>query len=132
MSRACINCGQRIPKKTQRVRIEPPVEYKAATTKMLMGRTMPDMPERLEKPEGHREVGQFTTTIYTDNPPRKQADCQRFVNGEIVSVRRHFNDEGIINQFSYWDGESYMDEYFHNGACAKRFAYKAARRGVRF
>jgi hypothetical protein len=131
MSRACINCGQRIPKKTQRVRIEPPVEYKAATTKMLMGREIQDMPERQEKPEGHREGSEFSTTIYTAYPPKTKADCQRFVNGEVVSVRRHWKDPATIHEFTYWDGESYQDPFFHNGSCAEKFAYKAARAGVR-
>lgn len=132
MARRCINCGQRIPKKTHTVRIEPPVEYRAATTKILMGREMPDLNERAAKPEGHRDVGEFSTTIYTANPPRTKADCQRFVNGEIVSVRRHWKDRTTIDEFSYWDGESYQDEFFHNGRCAQRFAYRAARAGVRF
>jgi hypothetical protein len=90
MTRKCINCGKPIAKKTHTVRIEPTRPYRPATTKMLMGREVPDMSEQQEKPEGHREVGEFSTTIYTDNPPKTKADCQRFVNGEVVSVKRHW------------------------------------------
>lgn len=131
MTKSCINCGQPIPKKTHKVYIKPPVEYRPATTKVIMGRDMPDLSERQAKPEGHRDVGEFSTTIYTDNPPKTKDECQRFVNGQVVSVRRHWKDPATIDEFTYWDGESYQDRFFHNGACAQKFAYWAANRGVR-
>ena len=36
------------------------------------------------------------------------------------------NGERFIVSASYWDGESYEDQYFCNGNCAKKFGYKAA------
>jgi hypothetical protein len=132
MGRTCINCGKPIAKKTQSVRFDKPRPYRAETYRVLGGRKYTDLPEQKEIVEGHREVSHSITVIYTNNPPRTKAECQRFVNGEIVSVRRHFADRDIIHEFGYWDGVSYVDKFFHNGACAQEFAYKAAKAGVRF
>jgi hypothetical protein len=129
----CINCGEAIPKKTHGVRFEKPQEYRPATTKTMMGREFPEFAERPSKPEGHRDVDSHgNSVIYTDNPPKTKADCQRFVNGLIVSVKRHWKDRHTIHEFTYWDGETYLDPFFDKGRCAQEFGYKAARAGVTF
>ena len=67
--------------------------------------------------------------------PTTKAEAQKLVNQEIVSVRHtsdpwaHNPGDVYIAQASAWDGESYVDEFFCNGAHAKDFAYAAARGG---
>jgi hypothetical protein len=131
--RKCIVCGKPIRKRTNYVRFETPVTYRAATTKVLMGREIPDLGERAEKPEGHRDVDILGNVIYyTSNPPKTKAECQRFTNAAVLSVRRHWSDPDTIHEFSFWDGETYEDEFFHSGDCAKKQGYAAARAGHRW
>lgn len=67
-------------------------------------------------------------TIIVDKLPTSKAECQRMVNsGEVVSVRRDV--EGGIDHFTTWDGESYEDQFFCTGSCAKRFGYICAEAG---
>jgi hypothetical protein len=79
---------------------------------------------------------------------RTIAECQALSNAQVVSVRYHEREpwadpegrlevratspEGrFVTGFSTWDGESYIDEFFCNGAHAKRFAYQCARKGLK-
>ena len=64
--------------------------------------------------------------------PTTRAEAQRFTrNGhQIVRVKRTRRGNGI-SQFTTWDGESYVDEFFCNGSHARHFAYAAAQAGHR-
>jgi len=81
--------------------------------------------------------------------PNNRAEVQRYVNGEVVSVRfsttARVNGEPItdghwskdcapnavsvrtivvpkyVDQATCWDGESYTDPYFCKGLCAQRY-----------
>ena len=71
-------------------------------------------------------VSSFARYTYVGNDlPKTIADCRRLTNGRVVSVRRRGEQ---ISQFSEWDGESYVDEYFHNSGCAIEMAYAAVRK----
>jgi hypothetical protein len=41
----------------------------------------------------------------------------------VVSLKRHGDG---IDEFNVWDGETYVDPYFHSGRCAQQFAYMMA------
>lgn len=59
-------------------------------------------------------------------------DCQRFTDQQIVSIRKarygYFGtrDPNRIKQFTTWDGFSWVDQFFCNGDCARRYGYFAA------
>jgi hypothetical protein len=74
--------------------------------------------------------------------PANKAEAQRYVNGEITSVRysemANVDAEGFsgqrtisvprfVGEARYWDGESYEDEFFCSGEHARRFGYFAVR-----
>jgi hypothetical protein len=130
LSRNCIVCGKPIRKKTNYVRFEKPRPYRARTTKIICGHEMEDLSEQEERPEGLRRVDDFgNVVIWTNNPPKTKDDCQRFTNSTVLSVKR---DGEVIREFSFWDGETYQDEFFDNGRCAERQGYASARKGDRW
>lgn len=101
----CRYCGKAIAKRTTAVRFV--VELK-----------------------GHMKGDQFTR--YVVGRPTTKAEAQKLVNEEIVSVKRGadpWNMAGgeYVSEAGLWDGESYVDKYFCNGAHAKDFAYMVAR-----
>jgi hypothetical protein len=53
--------------------------------------------------------------------------------GEIYAkqLKRHVSGRRTVYSYTTWDGESYVDEFFCNGDHAQRFAYAAARHGLR-
>lgn len=133
MTRKCIVCGKPIRKRTNYLRFEEPREYRPRTTKVICGHEMTDQEERQAKPEGTREVSELgNVTLYTANKPRTKEDCQRFTNGTVLSVKRDWRNPEFIGEFSFWDGSSYMDEFFHSGECAQKQGYAAARDGHRW
>jgi hypothetical protein len=133
LSKNCIVCGKPIRKKTNYVRFDKPRPYRAATTKIIMDREVEDMSEQEERPEGLRMVDSLgNITLYTANPPKTKAECQRFTNGTVLAVKRHWNERDVISEFSFWDGETYEDEFFDNGRCAQRQGYASARHGDRW
>jgi len=69
----------------------------------------------------------------TVRPPHRltsKAECQRYTNHPIVSVRYSDYKGRHVTSFSAWDGESYEDPFFCNGTCARDFAYLMARGGL--
>lgn len=60
--------------------------------------------------------------------PKTVDEAQRFVNGQIVSVRRrgYGGAAGEISSVGVWDGESYRDDDFHADTCARAFGYAMA------
>ncbi len=66
-------------------------------------------------------------TKYVLGPLYSKTDCQRHVNQQVVSVSyMPRKGERRVVSFTTWDGESYVDRYFHNGTCARDFAYLIA------
>lgn len=59
---------------------------------------------------------------HTETPANK-AEAQRYLNEAIVSVRGGYG--GL--HCGTWDGESWEDEFFCTGECAKGFGYFAMR-----
>lgn len=102
----CRYCGKPIAKRTTNVRF-------------------------VDELKSHMKGDQFTS--YVVGMPQTKAEAQRLVNQQIVSVKRSGNPWGRDPQAEYiteagvWDGESYVDPYFCNGAHAKDFAYMVAR-----
>lgn len=70
----------------------------------------------------------FIKHVYVPELPRSKEEAQRLTNGKIVAVRRG-RDAGTISQFNTWDGESYVDQFFCTGTCARDFGYICARGG---
>lgn len=73
------------------------------------------------------------------NPPRTIDDCRKLSNRIVVSVKRgkHWVDNydrleknETIGEFTEWDGESFVDEFFCRGECARGFGYMAAKTGM--
>lgn len=71
---------------------------------------------------------------YTPQRPVSVDDCRKLTNQQIVSVKRsHETLDGErtgkswIDSFNEWDGETYDDEFFCTGRCARTFAYAMAR-----
>lgn len=131
----CLNCRKPLKKQTTSYLFQNPREYLPAGTRPgPLGHNYP-VAERAAKPEGSREqVLPYSWTIYVSeaNRPRTKAECQRFSNHPIVSVKRGYNPEKI-SSFGVWDGESYQRSYDHfcTNDCAGRFAQWAANAGVR-
>lgn len=69
----------------------------------------------------------YSTHLAAPEPATK-AEAQRLVNQRIVSVRRNSYGagNGLINQVTTWDGESYRDQHFCNQAHAADFGRAAA------
>lgn len=132
MSRKCIVCGKSIRKRTNYIRFERPLAYRPRQTQIVMDREMERLAERAARPEGHRIVDSHgNITFYTANPPKTKADCQRFTNHTVLAVKRSFDGQ-TISEFSFWDGETYEDEFFDSGKCAQRQGYASARAGDRW
>lgn len=53
-----------------------------------------------------------------------------FSNWKIVSVSRNKYAGDKIVSFGEWDGESYVDEFFCTGRCARHFGYACAIDGM--
>lgn len=85
----------------------------------------------------HRAWADSGHWTYREERPRSKDEAQRLLNQQIVSVRWSRGEDyaakqagfDFISQATTWDGESYVDSYFCNGAHAKDFAYAAARGG---
>jgi hypothetical protein len=80
--------------------------------------------------KSHMRDDQFTS--YVIGHPMTKAEAQRLVNQTVVSVRHDANPWGdmtdkYVTQASVWDGESYVDPYFCNGACRSAFAVMVCR-----
>ncbi len=87
-------------------------------------------------------------TMRVERPVNK-AEAQRYGNGEVVRVAystsasvpaepaltERFGGSGwtyakvdrYVSEASYWDGESYLSEFFCRDICARDFGYAAAR-----
>lgn len=98
----CRCCGRAIKKRTHAVYVR-------------------DDSKRLE-----HQAGVFSRYLYLsrDKFPETKTDCQKLVNEQVVSVT-YFHDR-TISWFGTWDGESYIDEYFCTGECAKKWGYLMA------
>lgn len=131
MSKNCIVCGKKIAKRTTTYLIQKPREARDPLFKTIMGRQMLDHPALEAKEEGLIEGTDFFKQIYLSDPPTDKAGVQRLVNEEVVSVRRSYEGT-LIDQFSTWDGVSYVDEFFCSNLCARRQGYASAHAGDRF
>lgn len=120
----CRYCGKAIAKKTQDVYVHH---------------------SSLRGSKYHRDES-WCSHAYFDDMPRSKADIERQENRQVVSLRYddsyHIRqdpeldittrapDPGrVVDRYSVWDGESYVDEYFCNGDHARRFGYVMARAG---
>jgi hypothetical protein len=77
-------------------------------------------------------------------------DVQKLTNEQVVSVKYHYESERYetkgddiydrnikritsgrrtVYLYTTWDGESYVDQFFCTGECAKALGYGAAREG---
>lgn len=94
-----------------------------------------------ERSEYDRDHPGFSRHIYTAEPIKSKADCEKQTNQTVIAVKwdrptistdtgyARAPDRDQIASFSEWDGESYIDQFFCNGDHAKRFAYVMARTG---
>lgn len=73
---------------------------------------------------GHSAQHQHDFAKYHPERATTKAEAQRFVNGQIVSIRKGY--DGNVTA-GVWDGESYQDEFFCTGEHARFFAYAAVR-----
>ena len=65
-----------------------------------------------------------------DALPRTVKDCRKLANGEILHIWRNTPERGGgIYSFSWWDGETYKDQFFCTQQCAVKLAYACARGG---
>lgn len=101
----CRYCGKPIAKRTTTVRFV----------------------ETQEQADRDNKVG-WTWTRSVVGSPSTKAEAQRLVNEEIVSVKRGAIRGGglkadLIASVGVWDGTSYADQFFCNGAHAQGFAY---------
>lgn len=77
--------------------------------------------------------------------PATRAEAQLLLNWQITAIRyddrasvpaeregqtRTVNVERYISEAYAWDGESYQDEFFDSGDCAKQMGNAAARKGL--
>lgn len=74
----------------------------------------------------HMTDNAFARYVVCDELPQTKAECQKLVNEQVVSVKRHYQVDKGIASFGTWDGESYVDKFFCNGDHARKFAYKCA------
>lgn len=117
----CIVCGRALPKRTDTLYFREPQPYRPAERRQWGG----DFPAQEEKPDGFREGN----SLYLEHRPRTRTDAQRYVNGQIVSSKRHAD---FLHSVNYWDGESYADEFFCTNNCAQKQGYASAHHGARF
>jgi len=60
--------------------------------------------------------------------PKTRAEAQLHNNFQLVSVRYAGRlDNDYVMRASYWDGESYISEFFCKESCAAEFGKDAAR-----
>ena len=130
MSKLCIVCGKPIAKKTQTWYLRLPIPQREETYRMIGGRQIIDQYAHPGKPAGTIERGANTVTAYVAQLPKTKEECARLTNHKIVSTRRNGNDE--IEQFSAWDEESYISDFFHADICAISQGYAAAEAGYRW
>lgn len=78
-----------------------------------------------KEPASHHGQSSFSRYVYPDVWPMTKADCQKLTNQNVVSVKRHHSDDGRISSFGEWDGESYDDQFFCSGPCARSMGYAA-------
>lgn len=79
----------------------------------------------------------YKGAIEVDAWPQTKEECQKYTNLQVISVKRHRHFDSStdtvtdlgIDQFSTWDGETYVSEFFCNGDHARRFAYVMAKAG---
>lgn len=69
-------------------------------------------------------------TFYLANPPRTKEEAQRFSNHTIQRIIGMHN--GYISGATYWDGESYIDQFFDRDRCAVAQGYASAQHGHRY
>jgi hypothetical protein len=69
------------------------------------------------------------------NFPLNWAECEKLTNQQVIAVR--YADSGgatarphVIDWFTEWDGQSYVDPYFCNGDHAQLFGRALARVGL--
>lgn len=65
-------------------------------------------------------------SISRTEKPATLDEARRLVNQQVVSHQWR-GDREWIHRMGLWDGESYQDEFFCTGECAKRLGYAAAR-----
>jgi predicted component of type VI protein secretion system len=95
-----------------------------------------------------RKIPKHCDNVYLskDAEYHNKSEVERATNQRVVSIRysddwHHVEDDNassgsrlvrktgkLVSSYSTWDGESYVDEFFCNGTCMRRFAYAAARR----
>ncbi|WP_066725267.1 hypothetical protein [Sphingomonas pituitosa] len=119
--RLCIVCGRPIAKRTSDFFFREPVAYQPPKPHSWGG----DHNAIEAKPDGWREGN----SIYLHQRPRSREEAQRYVNGEIISVRR---DGEVLSRVSYWDGESWQDRFFCTNRCAMDQGYASAQHGHRY
>lgn len=75
---------------------------------------------------GEREHNSFY--LDEDQRPTTREELTKYTNGEIRKVYDHGRS---ISAFNVWDGETYVDLYFHSERCAAIFGRRMAQRGHR-
>lgn len=109
----CIVCGRPIKKKTSTIYFKDAAKH--------------------GKEPGSTDAGMgfstYSTDLFVAAPVMTKTEAQRLVNQQIVSVSRSGDS---IYSVGVWDGESYEDEFFDTGACARRQGYASARAGHRW
>jgi hypothetical protein len=92
-----------------------------------------------------KKIAKWTdsTTWISNKVYRSLADVQRDNNQKVVHVRYDTVMDGttrwdklralgaqvgerVVTDYSTWDGESYIDEFFCNGTCTRKYAYTMA------
>lgn len=81
---------------------------------------------------GERETSYGVTQLYLDagSAPRSKADCQRYANQPVARIK--YDANGSVDNFSTWDGESYLDRHFCTDRCAAAQGRASADHGARF
>lgn len=76
---------------------------------------------------------QFIRYLVVPAFPKSKAECQALTNWTVVATKwaEVYDDDHVLSKpyiriFHEWDGSSYKDEYFCNGAHAKSFGYVMA------
>lgn len=113
----CRTCGKPIRKWTEDVRVfaEPPRTHVAETAFGTGADRFKSIPTGRMTP--------LHVPKHVVGQPRTREEAQKLVNMKIVSNR---TTAGLISKITVWDGESYADEFFHNGECARAFGYMCA------
>lgn len=85
----------------------------------------------------HTESVYPTGTRNEDSGLYSKADCQKGRNDIVVSIEFSYETNDYfertghrwVSRFTVWDGETYIDQFFHNGECARKMGYLYARGG---